>query len=127
MKKKKPQIKLPQIKHRKSGLKKSGKKWVVLYYEDDKLKSWNTHETNLTRAISRRDEFHTHQIKHGATYMGGTLAVVEAAKADPEGMAGIYESVTYKVTIGGVNVICTTDKQKAIDSRNEYINQHHAN
>lgn len=125
MPKKKPKIELPQLKHKKSGLRKRGRYYFVLYYVDGKLKTWGTGETNLPRAISQRDWFHKRRLDEGATYKGGKSPALSAAKADPNGMDCIYETTTYKVVVEGEHVITTTNKQKAIDSRNDYIKQNH--
>lgn len=115
-------IKLPKIKHRKSGLRKAGKKWRVLYYEDGKLKTEPTGMTSLTDAIRERDKMHKVWVElHNATYSGGIKPALQAAIDNPEGMACIYEYTTYQVTVDGVTVTVTADPELARDRRNAYI------
>ena len=124
-----PEIKLPKIKHRKSGLRKIKKNWAVLYYKDGRLLTWNTKTTNLSDALAERDWFHEDQLAQGATYMGTKPALLAAIKAvadnDEESMACIYEVTNYKVIIDGVQVITTKDLEKAITSRNQYIKENY--
>lgn len=115
-------IKLPKIKDHKSGLRMAGKKWRVLYYEDGKLKTAPTGMTNLADATSARDKMHKVWVElHNATYNGGIKPALQAAIDNPEGMACIYECMTYHVAVDGVNVTTTTNLKLARDRRNAYI------
>lgn len=125
-KKNKPQIELPQIKHKKSGLRKRGRYYYVLYYVDGKLKAWGTRETRLSSAISERDWFHKRKLKEGATYKGtGNKVVLQEAIDNPDGDACIYEKTTYVVVVDGTTVVTTTDKDKAKSERNAFIDEHY--
>lgn len=124
-KKQSSDIKLPQIKHRKSGLRKQGKRWVALYYEGDKLRTWNTTETSLNRAINQRDWFHKKHLDAGASYKGGVKPSLKDAIENPDGNACIYEKTTYVVIVDGTTVITTTNKDKAKSERDAFINKHY--
>lgn len=119
------QYEIPAIKHSKSGLVKRGRYYAVLYYENGSLKSRSTGTTNLRDARENRDSLYKSLLKQGATIKGSKKPALDEAKADPEGMACIYETTSYKVVVDGVHVVTTTDKTKAIRDRNAYIKQHH--
>lgn len=125
-KKSKPKIELPQIKHSKSGLRKRGKTWFALYYEDGKLISRSTGATNLKSARENRDWLHRTLLKQGATYKGtGNKPALQEAITNPDGDACIYEKTTYVVIVDGTTVVTTTDKDKAKSERNAFIDQHY--
>lgn len=116
-------IELPQIKHRKSGLVKQGRIYSIIYYVDGKQRKSSSGETALPHAIKARDKLYAELIRdNGATVLGSKISkAVQAAINEPTGMACIYTATTYRVRVNGVHIITTTDKQKAIDARNEYI------
>ena len=119
-------LQIPKIRHRKSGLIKKRKTWFVLYYRaNGKLTSKSTKKTTLDEAVKVRDTFYKKLIRGGAIIKGMLPPSVKAAQEDPEGDACIYEQTSYRVVVAGVSVINTTDKEKAIRRRNEYIRENY--
>ena len=118
-------VELPRIRKLTSGLKSDGGNYSVIYYVNGKFRSLTTGTADEKEAIKKRDRFHKNlQAKHGATYRGGSRVVLDAVE-NPKGDAGIYTSIQYRVVIGGHQVIVTTDKDRAIEARNEYIKENY--
>lgn len=115
-------VELPQIKHPKSGLVKQGAYWSAIYYVDGNQRKQTTGEKFLKYAQRERDRLYAELTEEGATTLGGKVSpTFQDAIDNPNGMAYIYPQTSYRVKVAGKCLITTTDKQKAIDVRNEYI------
>ena len=98
-------IRLPRLPTMRSGLRKRGKIWYAIYYEDGKQKLHRTGKTNLRDASIERNKMHKMWLKLGATYKGtGNKHALQAAIDNPKGMDCIYETRSFKVIVDGVLV-----------------------
>ncbi len=105
------------------GLSQRGGVYRAMFYRNGVMIARSTKQNDISKAREVRDSvFDLLEKKHGAKWRGSRSSdLIASAKADPEGMDGIYESTIYRVSLAGITYTTTTNLDLAKKRRNEAI------
>ncbi len=105
------------------GLSQRGGVYRAMFYRNGVMIARSTKQTDISRSREVRDAvFDLLEKKHGAEWRGSRSSdLIASAKANPDGMDGIYEATIYRVSLAGVTYTTTTNLDLAKKRRNEAI------